>query len=121
MAVYSIIKKSQLESAHRFDAEYFQPEYLEAEKKLNSIKTESLENLAESILSFGAYSLTSNIEWKKDGIPYVNVGDIHNGYIDYSNVKFISEEVDKILKKSQLRKRYCTDYGWYNRECRCSS
>jgi len=105
MAVYSIIKKSQLESAHRFDAEYFQPEYLEAEKKLNSIKTESLENLAESILSFGAYSLTSNIEWKKDGIPYVNVGDIHNGYIDYSNVKFISEEVDKILKKSQLKEK----------------
>jgi len=103
--IYSIIKKSQIESVKRLDAEYFQPEYLEVEKKLNTIKTESLENLAESILSFGAYSLTSNIEWQKEGIPYVNVGDIHGGYIDYSEMKYISEKVDKILQKSQLREK----------------
>src|SRR3989344_5442397 len=102
---YSIIKKSELERALRMDAEYYQPEYLDVKKKLNTIKTESFENLAESILSFGAYSLTSNIEWKKDGVPYVNVGDIHDGFIDYTNVKYISEKVDKILHKSQLKEK----------------
>ena len=103
MATYSIIKKSQLEGACRLDAEYYQPEYLDVEKKLNIIKTESLEDLTESIISFGAYSLTSNIEWEDSGIPYLNVGDIHEGYIDYSSVKHISEKVDEILQKSQIK------------------
>jgi type I restriction enzyme, S subunit len=103
MISYSIIQKSQLEGALRLDAEYYQPEYLDVEKKLNAVKTESLENLSESILSFGAYSLTSNIEWQDAGVTYLNVGDIHEGYIDYSDVKYISEKVDKILQKSQIK------------------
>ncbi|MEK7500617.1 MAG: hypothetical protein AAB642_00645, partial [Patescibacteria group bacterium] len=70
MVIFSIIQKSQLEGVRRLDAEYYQPEYLDVEKKLNTIKTEHLEDLAESILSFGAYSLTSNIEWEDSGIPY---------------------------------------------------
>ncbi|MBU0999197.1 hypothetical protein KKG24_02720, partial [Patescibacteria group bacterium] len=32
---FSIIKKSQLEGALRLDAEYYQPEYLELDRKLN--------------------------------------------------------------------------------------
>ena len=103
MISYSIIQKSQLEGALRLDAEYYQPEYLDIEKKLAVIKTEFLENIAESVLSFGAYSLTNNIEWQDSGVPYLNVGDIHEGYIDYSDVKYISEKVDKILQKSQIK------------------
>ncbi len=34
MIAYSIIQKSQAEGAHRIDAEYYQPEYLELEKRL---------------------------------------------------------------------------------------
>jgi len=103
MITYSIIQKSQLEGALRLDAEYYQLEYLDVEKKLNAVKTKFLEDLAESILSFGAYSLTSNIEWQDKGIPYLNVGDIYDGYINYSDVKHISERVDEILQKSRIR------------------
>ena len=39
MITCSIIQKSQLEDTHRIDSEYFQPKYLEIEKKL--LKTES--------------------------------------------------------------------------------
>ncbi len=102
MATFSIIQKSQLEGAHRLDAEYYQPEYLELEKKLNSVKTKTIEGISKSIVSFGAYSLTSHIEWEESGVPYVNVGDIHDGYIDTSNIKHISEKVDGILKKSRV-------------------
>ena len=35
---YSIIKKSQLEGALRLDAEYYQPEFLELEKKIFGMK-----------------------------------------------------------------------------------
>lgn len=99
---YSIIRKSQLEGALRLDAEYYQPEYLDLEKKLDALKTKTIEEVSESVLSFGAYSLTSYIEWQESGVPYVNVGDIHDGYIDLDNVKHISEKVDEILKKSRV-------------------
>lgn len=34
MTTYSIVQKSQLEGAHRIDAEYFQPEYTKLEQAL---------------------------------------------------------------------------------------
>src|SRR3989344_670928 len=102
MVTFSIIKKSQLEGAKRLDAEYYQPEYLDLEKKLNAVKTKTLEEVSKSVVSFGAYSLTSFIEWQDSGVPYVNVGDVHDGYIDTSNIKHISEKVDEILKKSRV-------------------
>lgn len=40
--VASIINKSQLEGAHRIDAEYYKPEYLEILKRLNTLKTVTL-------------------------------------------------------------------------------
>ena len=102
MITYSIIKKSQLEGAKRLDAEYYQPEYLELEKRFDALETKTIDEISKSVISFGAYSLTSHIEWQESGVPYVNVGDIHDGYIDFSNVKYISERVDEILKKSRI-------------------
>lgn len=102
MAVFSKIQKSQLEGAKRLDAEYYQPEYLDVEKKLNSLETKTIEEISKSVVSFGAYSLTSYIEWQESGVLYVNVGDIHDGYIDTNDIKHISPEVDEILKKSRV-------------------
>lgn len=99
---YSIIQKSQLEGARRLDAEYYQPEYLDLEKKFDLLKTKTIEEISESVISFGAYSLTSYIKWEQSGVPYINVGDIHDGYINLDNVKHISEKVDEILKKSRV-------------------
>src|SRR3989344_2622256 len=105
MITYSIIKKSQLEGALRMDAEYYQPEYLELENRFTKLEKKTLEEVSESITSFGAYSLTSHIEWQDSGVPYINVGDIHDGYIDFSNVKYISEKVNDILQKSKVSNR----------------
>ena len=102
MTTHSIIKKSQLEGAKRLDAEYYQPEYLELEDKFKKLETKTIKEISKSVVSFGAYSLTSYIEWQELGVPYINVGDIQDGYIDFSNVKYISKKVDEILKKSQV-------------------
>ena len=99
---YSIIQKSQLEGAQRLDAEYFQPVYLEIEKKLNSIPTETIAEISSSVVNFGAYSLCNFIVWQESGVPYINVGDVKDGHIDYSNIKYIDEKVNEILKKSQV-------------------
>lgn len=103
MITYSVIPKSQLESAHRTDAEYFQPEYLKVENKLDSIKTTTVEEISDSVISFGAYSLCNYIEWRETGVPYLNVENIKDGYIDFEDVKFIDNEVNETLKKSKVK------------------
>lgn len=104
MAVWATIEKEKLEDVTtRIDAEYYKPEYLDVEKKLGSVKTTTLGEMADSVISFGAYSLTNYIEWQQEGVPYLNVGDIHDGFIDFSNIKFISARVDDILKKSRVK------------------
>lgn len=102
MITFSIIQKSQLEGAHRLDAEYFQPEYLKVTNKLSKIPHDTLENISESLLSFGAYSLTSFIQWKESGIPFITAENVKEGFIDLENARFIDEKVDKILKKSRV-------------------
>lgn len=46
MVTYSIIQKSQLEGAHRLDAEYYQSEYLEVVENLNNLGAVPIRNVA---------------------------------------------------------------------------
>lgn len=101
--IYSIVRKSQLEGGLRLDAEYYQPEYLDVEKRLDNINTKTVEEISESVVNFGAYSLCNYIEWQDEGVPYLNVQNIKDGYIDFEDVKFIDERVNEILKKSKVR------------------
>jgi restriction endonuclease S subunit len=103
MITHSIIRKSQLERGHRLDAEYYQPEYLEVAEKVNSLPHETLEGISESIVSFGAYSLTNFIEWQDDGIPFIVAENIKEGFISYEGARYISDKTDEILKKSRVR------------------
>ena len=103
MIICSIIQKSKIESAKRIDAEYYQPEYLKVEHQLNSVRTITIDQMSESVVNFGAYSLCNYIVWQESGIPYLNVENIKNGYIDFDGVKFIDDEVNEILKKSKVK------------------
>jgi restriction endonuclease S subunit len=103
MITYSIIQKSQLERGYRLDAEYYQPEYLEVARKVKSLHHETLEDISESIVSFGAYALTNFIEWQDDGIPFIVAENIKEGFISYEGVRYISDKTDEILKKSRIQ------------------
>lgn len=103
MAIVSVKKLSQLEGQKRIDAEYYQPEYSLIRQKLNEIETRRVKELSTSVVSFGAYSLCNYIEWRKEGVPYLNVENIRDGYIDFEEVKRIDDNVNEILKKSQVR------------------
>ncbi len=46
MATYSIIKLSQLEGAHRLDAEYYQPEYLKLIDNLDKLGSVPIREVA---------------------------------------------------------------------------
>jgi hypothetical protein len=99
MTTYSVLNKSQIESAYRMDAEYYQPEYLEVSRKLRSIPNNKLEDITDSIVSFGAYALTNFIEWENKGVPFIVAENIKDGYINYDSARYISTKSDEILKK----------------------
>jgi restriction endonuclease S subunit len=103
MAIASVKSLSQLEGQKRIDAEYYQLEYDLIRHKLNEIETRRVKELSTSVVSFGAYSLCNYIEWREDGVPYLNVENIRDGYIDFEEVKHIDENVNEVLKKSQVR------------------
>jgi len=69
---YSIIQKSQLEGAHRLDAEYYQPEFLDAMKKLSKAST-----IAEltSDVRYGLYLEPNYLERGVDFIRAMNLFD----------------------------------------------
>ncbi len=103
MITYSVIQKSQLEGGHRLDAEYYQPEYSKVAEKVSSLPHETLEDISESIVSFGAYALTNFIEWQEGGIPFIVAENIKEGFISYEGVRYITDKTDEILKKSRIR------------------
>lgn len=103
MAIELTIRLSQLEGQKRIDAEYYQPEYCKLRHKLSQIRTKRIKELSTSVVSFGAYSLCNYIIWREKGIPYLNVENIREGYIDWEGVKYIDKDVHEILRKSQVK------------------
>ncbi len=103
MITFSIIQKSQIESGFRIDAEYYQPEYLQVADKIKTLTHKPLDDVSQSIVSFGAYALTNFIEWEEKGIPFIVAENVKEGYISYEGIRYISDLTDEILKKSRIK------------------
>ena len=100
----AIVQLSELEPVStRVDAEYYRPIFLEIERALKRNEWDYLENLTESIMSFGAYALNNQIEYKQSGIPFLRATDIKEGYIDFSNALRIDSEANELLWKSEIK------------------
>lgn len=103
MITYSIIQKSQLEGALRLDAEYYQPEYLDAEKKIAKIKHKTIKNLAEKVFSGPFGSTLKSESYQERGVPFIRIGDISNVFIDKKNLVYISPEEHKRIFSTHLK------------------
>jgi len=98
MITYSIIQKSQLEGALRLDAEYYQPEYLEVAKILQSTHHKNFDEVVSNIIN-GA-EIREYVE--EDGLPYLRVSDIKEFFIDLSSVVYVTKE-SKIKQNIKLK------------------
>lgn len=90
MITYSIINKSQLEGAHRIDAEYYQPEYLDISDKLQY--SPMLNEVSEKITDFGAYSQMNFVKYVDSGIRFLRNHDVGEVFINDSDAVFIPPE-----------------------------
>jgi type I restriction enzyme M protein len=82
-------------SSGRFDAEYYQPKYDQVEKAIQDcgFPSQNLGSLIEPIQNGFDYR-----EYTEEGTPYIRVGDIKNGQIDFESavkIPITMADVDK--------------------------
>jgi len=100
-----IVKFSDLDK--RYDPNYYQPKYMDLLKQLETCKykiTELKDIISE--ISGGATPLSKSEAYttKDNGIPFLRIQNIREGYIDLNDVKYITSKThNTYLKRSQLK------------------
>jgi len=102
MAVFSIIKLSELEGAKRIDAEYYRPEYLEVKQKLLQTKFVYFKDLVKEIIH--PKEIKREYEDEKQDYLFLLAQNVRPLMLDLSEKKFISEEKAKLMPKNLLEK-----------------
>ena len=84
---YSIIQKSQLEGAHRLDAEYYQPEYLEVHNKINSlgIEIKLLRDIVLRPVITGSTPKSRDCRGDDTDIKFIKTDTLREGEIVFEN------------------------------------
>jgi restriction endonuclease S subunit len=86
----------------RLDPEFYDSELVSFERRVKQVSYKYLGDIVESIISFGAYALCNQINYVNDGIPFIRCKDIIDGEIRFSDVKFIDEQSNQTLWKSEV-------------------
>src|SRR3990170_7471019 len=105
--VYSIIQKSQLEGANRLDADYYEPDYLELEKKVKQYGSNTLGQITDTLTDYhanGSYKiLRQNVDISREPnyALIVRATDLQVNSFD-DDVRYVSESAYNFLKKTQV-------------------
>lgn len=102
MVIYSIIQKSQVESAKRLDAEYYQPEYLDLISKLKSQKSKLWRDIEGKFIT-GPFGSAFNVEnYVTEGkYRYVRGKDVKDFFLlDNDNVYIPKKDYERLDKYS---------------------
>ena len=107
MAVWSEVNLLRCSSDFRLDAEYYHPEVLHMRAAIaaSPYPKVMLKDVSTSIINFGAYSLCNHITFQDDGIPFITAENIRDGYVEFTNCRFIpNEQHHRLLWKSKVSK-----------------
>ena len=86
----------------RIDSTYFRKAYIGADRTLRSCPHSTISESSYSVLSFGAYALTNNYEYKEYGIPFLRCTNIKSGFVSFVDCLYIDEEANGLLLKSSV-------------------
>jgi len=98
MAVWSIVKKSELEGTCRIDAEYYGPKYLEYLRLLS--KHKPLRDYVAKIL----HPVEIKREYEATGVQILLAQNIRENYLDFSERVFMPKHVMTQIAKNMLEK-----------------
>jgi restriction endonuclease S subunit len=99
--IFSIIQKSQLEGAHRLDAEYYQPEYLDARRLVSSSLHVSLGEISAKFRK-GIFDIKADT-YTTEGVPFIRISNLKDGLLDDQEIIFISRETNQKEKATVLQ------------------
>src|SRR3989344_9127200 len=107
MAVYSVIKKSELEESKRIDAEYYQPEYLNYEDEVKTRGKYKLWGELEGKFITGPFGSEFNVEnYVSDGeYRYIRGKDVKEFFLTENDNVYLPEKDFKRLKKYSLNQK----------------
>ncbi len=95
-----VVNLSDVKSANRVDAEYFQPKYQKLISKLELKAVNKLENFVKDY-STGFPFKSEN--YQEDGIPLIRINNIKKGFIDLSDTAYLSDR-DYLLSPKDTAK-----------------
>jgi restriction endonuclease S subunit len=93
MAVFSIIKLSELEGAKRIDAELYQPQYLNIRHALAKIRHTKIGEIVQRCKK-GIFDIKAE-KYVSVGVPFIRISNLKNGLIDDSDLTFIPLAIHK--------------------------
>jgi len=102
MAVFNIIKLSELEGAKRLDVEYYKPDYLKVKQKLLQTEFVYFKDLVKEIIH--PKEIKREYEEEKQDYLFLLAQNVRPLMLDLSEKKFISEEIAKLMPKNLLEK-----------------
>jgi len=102
MAIFSIVKLSELEGAKRLDAEYYKPEYLEIIDILTIKKAKPLIKLATDVICGPFGSSILERDYRPEGVPLIRVSDTADLFIKDDDLVFIDDSLSEKMKRYQV-------------------
>ena len=100
MAQISIIQHKDILEAHRFDAEYFKPEYLRRITNLNKLNSDELNNKATiTDGEHGSPDLDSS-----SGICYLSGHNVKDNVLDLRDIRYCTKKLDEKNKRSRIKR-----------------
>jgi restriction endonuclease S subunit len=104
MAVFSIVKLSELEGAKRIDAEYYKPDYLEIDQKIKRLKHFQFKQIISSFSSGKNLPQIECCKDCKDKIDYIRTQNVRPILIDKEGLTCINPQVQNspLLEEGDL-------------------
>ena len=102
MAVFNIIKLSELEGAKRIDAELYQPRHLNTRRALAKIPHTRIGEIAQRCKK-GIFDIKAE-EYVSTGVPFIRIFNLKNGLIEDSDLAFIPLTIHKKEKKTEFHR-----------------
>lgn len=95
-----VVNLSEIKSAHRADAEYFQPKY---EKLILKIKKQNAKKLESFVKNYSTGFPFKSENYQEEGIPLIRINNIKKGYIDLGDTVYLSEKDYLLSPKDTAR------------------
>jgi len=95
-----VVNLSDVKSANRIDADYFQPKY---EKLVAKIKSRNEKRLEEFVASYSTGFPYKSENYQEDGTPLIRINNIKKGFIDLNDTAYLSERDYSLSPKDTAR------------------